>query len=167
MSNEVDERSSTSISTPSDTEIRIERVFEAPRELVWEAHADPDLLGEWLGPYDHPVTVESMDLQPGGSYRWTSPAPEGEELAFYGEYREVSPPEVMEMTFEFSGAPGHVSVDRLELEELEGGRTRLVSISTFDSKEDRDGMLQSGMETGMTEGYEKLDELVERLRSRS
>ena len=101
-----------------------------------------------------------MDLRPGGAYRWTSPGPEGEELSFYGEYREVSPPEVMEMTFEFSGAPGHVSIDRLELEELEGGRTRLVSTSRFDSKEDRDGMLAGGMERGVVEGYEKLDALL-------
>ena len=164
MTNDTQRRNDTTITTPSDTQIRIERVFEAPRELVWEAHADPELLSEWLGPHDHPVTVTEMDLRPGGSYRWTSPGPEGEELAFYGEYREVSPPEVMEMTFEFSGAPGHVSVDRLELEELEGGRTRLVSISSFDSKEDRDGMLQSGMEKGVAEGHDKLDALLARRR---
>ena len=164
MTNDTQRRNDTSITTPRDTQIRIERVFEAPRELVWEAHADPELLSEWLGPHDHPVTVTEMDLRPGGSYRWTSPGAEGEELAFYGEYREVSPPQVMEMTFEFSGAPGHVSVDRLELEELEGGRTRLVSISTFDSKEDRDGMLQSGMEKGVAEGHDKLDALLARRR---
>ncbi len=157
----------TSVTTPSDTQIRIERVFDAPRELVWEAHADPDLLGEWLGPDEYPVTVTEMDLRPGGRYRWVSPGPEGEELSFYGEYREVTPPEAIEMTFEFSGAPGHVSVDRLELEELEGGRTKLVVTSSFDNKEDRDGMLHSGMEKGVTEGYAKLDKLVERLRSRS
>lgn len=65
-----DTQNDTSITTPSDTQIRIERVFEAPRELVWEAHADPELLSEWLGPHDHPVTVTEMDLRPGGSYRW-------------------------------------------------------------------------------------------------
>ncbi|MDQ4071696.1 MAG: SRPBCC family protein [Actinomycetota bacterium] len=165
MTNET--TNTTSITTPSDTEIRMEREFDAPRQLVWEAYTDPELLGQWLGPHDHPVTVTHSDLRPGGSYRWTSPGYGDEELEFYGEYREVSPPEVLEATFEFGGAPGKVSVDRLVLEELEGGRTRLVTTSTFDSKEDRDGMLQSGMEKGVVEGHEKLDALLERLGGRS
>jgi uncharacterized protein YndB with AHSA1/START domain len=165
MTNET--RHTTSITTPSDTTIRMEREFDAPRELVWEAYTDPELLSEWLGPKDRVLTVEHMDLRVGGSYRWTTPGDDGEELAFYGEIREVREPEVIEQTFEFSGVSCSVSVDRLELEELEGGRTRLVTISTFDTKEERDGKLQSGMEKGVVEGYEKLDEVLERLAGRS
>jgi uncharacterized protein YndB with AHSA1/START domain len=153
----------TSITTPTDTTIRMERVFDAPRELVWEAYTDPDLLSQWLGPKDRTLTVEHMDLRPGGSYRWTTPGDDGEQLAFYGQIREVRAPQVIEQTFEFSGVACSVSVDRVEFEELEGGRTRAVSISTFDSKEERDGKLQSGMEKGVVEGYEKLDEVLERL----
>ncbi len=164
MSNEV--RNPTSITTPSDTQIRVEREFDAPRDLVWEAYTDPVLLSEWLGPKDRELKVTEMDLRVGGSYRWTTPGDDGEELSFTGEYREISEPEVLEATFEFSGAPGHVSVDRFELQELEGDRTRLVSITTFDSKDDRDAMLQSGMEKGVVEGHEKLDAVLERLSNR-
>jgi len=153
----------TSITTPTDTTIRMERVFDAPRELVWAAYTDPELLSEWLGPKDRAITVAEMDLRVGGRYRWTTPGDDGEELAFYGEIRELREPEAIEQTFEFSGVPGSVSVDRVEFEELEGGRTRAVTISTFDSKEERDGKLHSGMEKGVVEGYEKLDEVLERL----
>jgi uncharacterized protein YndB with AHSA1/START domain len=164
MTNET--QNDTSITTPSDTTIRIEREFDAPRELVWEAYTDPELLGEWLGPKDRDLEVTEMYLRVGGTYKWVD-STDDEELSFYGEYREIREPEVLEATFEFSGAPGHVSVDRFELEELEGGRTRLVSLTTVDSKEDRDGMLQSGMDKGVVEGNEKLDAVLERLKSRS
>ena len=101
------------------------------------------------------------DVREGGTYTWI----EG-EIRFWGEYREVRAPEVLESTFEFSGAPGHVSVDRLELQELDGGRTLAVATSSFDSKEDRDAALQSGMEKGVIEGYEKMDAVLERLSNR-
>jgi len=159
MTSDVQEHK-TSITTPSDTEIRMERTFDAPPEVLWEMHTDPELLAQWLGPHDNPVTVESIDLRVGGSYRWTASDREGGEIAFFGEYRVIEPPRVLETTFQFSGVPGFVSVDRLELEELDDGRTRLVSISTHESKESRDGMLQSGMEKGVNDGYEKLDELL-------
>ena len=148
------------ISTPDDLTIRMEREFDYPRELVWEAYTEPELLAEWLGPHTADMTVEA-DVRVGGTYTWT----EG-EIRFWGEYREVDPPNVLESTFEFSGAPGHVSVDRLELSDLEGGRTRIVTRSTFDSKEARDAALQSGMEKGVVEGYEKMDAILERLASR-
>jgi uncharacterized protein YndB with AHSA1/START domain len=150
----------TTINAQDDRQIRMEREFDYPRELVWEAYTTPDLLAEWLGPHSANMTVEA-DVRVGGKYTWT----EG-EIQFWGEYREVDPPNVLESTFEFSGAPGHVSVDRLELEELEGGRTRAVAVSTFDSKADRDAALQSGMEKGVVEGYEKMDAILERLASR-
>ncbi len=150
----------TTISAQDDLTIRMEREFDYPRELVWEAYTTPELLAEWLGPHGANMSVEA-DVRVGGKYTWTQG-----EYQFWGEYREVDPPNVLESTFEFSGAPGHVSVDRLELEELDGGRTRAVAISTFDSKEDRDAALQSGMEKGVVEGYEKMDAILERLASR-
>lgn len=159
MTNET--KHEVAISTPDDLTIRMEREFDYPRDLVWEAYTTPDLLAEWLGPHGTNMQVEA-DVREGGTYTWV----EG-EIRFWGEYREVREPEVLESTFEFSGAPGHVSVDRLELQELDGGRTLALITSTFDSKEDRDAALQSGMEKGVIEGYEKMDAILERLSNRS
>jgi uncharacterized protein YndB with AHSA1/START domain len=162
MSNEVHERHKTSITTPSDTEIRIERVFDAPRQLVWDAYHDPELLPEWLGPRELTTTVEEFDFRAGGSYRFLHTAPDGSEFVFFGDFREVVEPDYVVRTFGWEGMPGKQSVERAEFEELDGGRTRIVVTSTFDSKEDRDGMLQSGMEQGVNEGFERLDELLAR-----
>ena len=151
----------TEITTPSDTEIRIEREFDAPPELIWEAYTDPELIAEWLGPRDGEMSVQEMDVRPGGVYRYTHRSSDGSEHRFSGEFREVEAPRVLESTFKYEPIDD-VSVDRLELEEIDGGRTRLVAISTFDSKEARDGMLQSGMEKGVVEGYDKLDEQLAR-----
>ena len=156
-----DTKHQVSITTPDDLTIRMEREFDYPRELVWEAYTEPELLAQWLGPHGTNMQVEA-DVREGGTYTWI----EG-EIRFWGEYREVRAPEVLESTFEFSGAPGHVSVDRLELQELDGGRTLAVATSSFDSKEDRDAALQSGMEKGVIEGYEKMDAILERLSNRS
>lgn len=153
--------STTEITTPSDTEIRIEREFDAPPELIWEAYTDPELMAEWLGPRDGEMTVQEMDVRPGGTYRYTHRSSDGSEHRFSGEYREVEAPRVLEATFVYEPIDDF-SVDRLELEEIDGGRTRLVAISTFNSKEARDGMLQSGMEKGVVEGYDKLDEQLAR-----
>ena len=160
MTNDV--QNTTSITTEGDTVIRMEREFDAPPELVWEAYTDPELLSEWLGPHGTKLAVEA-DVREGGSYRWKE---EEAGIEFWGEYREVNRPKVLESTFEFSGAPGHGAVDRLELEELDGGRTRLVAISTYESKEDRDAAVASGMEKGVVEGFEKMDSVLERLKSR-
>jgi uncharacterized protein YndB with AHSA1/START domain len=162
MTNEVHERHKTSITTPSDTEIRIERNFDAPRQLVWEAYTDPELLPEWLGPRELTMSVDRFDFRPGGSYRFTHRDSEGNEFVFFGEIREVEEPKVIVRTFAWEGMPGKQSVERAEFEELDGERTRLVVTSSFESKEDRDGMLQSGMERGVVDSYARLDELFER-----
>jgi uncharacterized protein YndB with AHSA1/START domain len=151
----------TVITTPSDTQIRIERELDGPREAVWEAYTNPELIVQWLGPRKFTTTVETMDVRVGGTYRYISRDADGTEYAFGGEYREVSAPEILECTFVFDGIPGG-AVDRLELHELDGGRTRLVVVSTFATKEERDGMLASGMDSGVREGYERLDELLAR-----
>jgi uncharacterized protein YndB with AHSA1/START domain len=165
MTNEVHERHKTSITTPSDTEIRIERTFDAPRQLVWEAYTDPELLPEWLGPHELTMTIDEFDLRPGGSYRFTHRDSEGNEFVFFGELREVEEPKLIVRTFAWEGMAGKFSVERAELEELDGDRTRIVVTSSFDSKEDRDGMLQSGMEHGVVESYARLDELFARRQS--
>jgi uncharacterized protein YndB with AHSA1/START domain len=154
---------STAITTPSDTEIRMERVFDAPRELVWEAYTQADLMEQWLGPRDGTMSVEAMDVRPGGTYRYTHRRG-SEEFRFSGEYREVEPPRLLVATFRYEGFDSE-SVDRLELEEVDDGRTRLVAVTTFESKEDRDAMITSGMEKGVNEGHDKLDELLARQQS--
>jgi uncharacterized protein YndB with AHSA1/START domain len=160
--NEVHERNKTSVTTPTDTEIRIERTFEAPRQLVWDAYHDPALIPEWLGPRELTTTVGEFDLRPGGSYRFVHRAPDGSEFVFFGEFREVEEPNLTVRTFAWEGMPGKQSIERVEFEELDDGRTRIVITSTFESKEDRDGMLESGMEKGLNESFERLDEVLAR-----
>lgn len=150
----------TSITTPSDTEIRIERTFDAPRELVWEAYTDPETLGAWLGPHGHTFKIES-DLRPGGTYRWEDSF-DDQEIVFFGEFLEVREPELLSATFAWEDSGYPPSIDTTEFIEVEGGRTTLVTISKFESKELRDGMLQSGMEKGVNDGYDKLDEILAR-----
>src|SRR5436309_2847522 len=112
MTNEVHERHKTSITTPSDTEIRIERTFDAPRQLVWEAYTDPELLPEWLGPRELTMTVDEFDFRPGGSYRFVHRSPDGNEFAFFGEIHEVDEPNYVVRTFAWEGMPGKQSVER-------------------------------------------------------
>jgi len=153
----------TTISTPSETEVRIERVFDAPRELVWEAYTDPELLCQWLGPDRLTMTVQEMDVRSGGSYRYTHQSEEDGPFVFFGEFREVDPPRLLIQTFNFAGNDGGESVDRVEFEEISPERTRLIVTGSFESVEARDGMLRSGMEKGVNEGYEALDGLLVQL----
>ncbi|HEY7950193.1 MAG TPA: SRPBCC family protein [Solirubrobacterales bacterium] len=161
MNEETNTRHPTTVTTPSETEVRIEREFDAPRELVFEAYTDPELLTEWLGPRRLTMTVQEMDVRTGGSYRYTHSDADG-SYVFFGEFREVDPPRLLVQTFQWEGNDAPSSVDRVEFEELEGDRTRIVVTGTFDSKESRDAMLEAGMEKGVREGYEKLDELLAR-----
>lgn len=148
----------TSITTPTDTEILVERIVDAPREVVWKAYTDPELIAQWLGPRNRTMTVEEMDVRQGGRYRFIHSLGD-DHFTFYGEYRAIEKPSAIEWTFNYDGAPSE-QVDRTEFEELDGGRTRIVSTSTFVSKDDRDRMLGSGMDRGMRESFERLDELV-------
>jgi len=151
----------TEISFPSDREILITRVFNAPRDRVFQAFCDPKLIPEWWGPARYPTTVEVMDVRPGGKWRYVSRAEDGTEFGFHGEYREIVPPERVSQTFEFEGMPGHLSIDTATFEEI-GGKTRLTIRSAFASKEDRDGMVQSGMESGLRESHERFEALMAR-----
>lgn len=152
----------TTIERLSETEVRIERLFDAPRELVWEAYTEADCMAQWLGPRSVEIKVDEVDMRPGGSYRYRA-LRDGQEWKFFGEFREVEPPSLLVSTFAFEGMDGSPSVDRLELEQLDDGGTRLIATSTLETEEQCDAMLQSGMEVGVKEGYEKLDELLERL----
>jgi len=156
----VERSKSLTVATPSDLEIVMTREFDAPRELVFEAHTKCEHLTNWWGPRKYTLEVCELDFRPGGKYRFVHRGPEGvDEHGFRGEFREIVPPEKIVWTFEWEGMPGHVSVDTVTFEDL-GGRTRLTAHSLFDSKEDRDGMLQSGMEEGAGETYDRLAEYV-------
>ena len=146
------------ISTPSDREIRIERIFNAPRERVWKAMVDPKLVAQWWG-RGNKLVIERMEVERGGHWRYVEHAADGTH-GFEGRYREVTPIERVSRTFEWDGMPGHVAVETATLEDLGDGRTKLVSISLFHSVADRDGMLHSGMEGGVTQSYAALDKLL-------
>jgi uncharacterized protein YndB with AHSA1/START domain len=152
-------QSATTFATPSERELVMERVFDAPRALVFKAYTDPALIPQWWGPRRYTTTIDRLDLQPGGAWRFIQRGPDGEEHAFNGEYREVVPPERLVSTFEYEGMPGHVLLDTATFEELDG-ETRLTTRSVFQSVEDRDGMLESGMEAGATESFDRLAELL-------
>ncbi|MCE6992019.1 SRPBCC domain-containing protein [Dyadobacter sp. CY323] len=144
-------------------EFFIEREFEAPRELVFRTFNEPEFLLQWMGPSNMEMRIDKLDNRSGGSYRFVhSLCNGGGEFGFNGVIHEVSAPERLIRTFEFEGLPerGHVSLEFLTLTELPGNRTRVHIQSVFKSVEDRDGLLQSGMEGGLNEGYNKLDELL-------
>lgn len=152
------------IITPlSDTEARIERWFDAPRDLVWRAHTEPELVQRWLGPRRLRMRVEEMDVRPGGKWRFVHIDTDGTEYGFHGEYLEVVRPERIKQTWVFDGAPEASSVETLTLTEKDG-RTHLVAVAKYQKKEHVEGHLQAGMEEGMNEGYERLDELLPTLR---
>ena len=158
------EQKKLKVTTPSDIEIVMTREFDAPRELVFEAHSKCEHLEKWWGPRKYTLAVCELDFRPGGKYRFLHRGPDGlEEHGFRGEYREIVPPERIVWTFEWEGMPGHISVDTLTLEDIGGGRTKLTAHSLFDSVEDRDGMVQSGMEEGASETYDRLAEFVQTL----
>ncbi len=154
-----DQTSALQVMLPSDLEIAMTRVFDAPRELVYKAHTDPELTPRWWGQRGSTTIVDKMDVRPGGAWRFVQKAPDGSEYAFRGEYREVVPPERLAYTFEFEGMPGKVLVETITFTETDG-KTTLTSVSVFDTKEDRDGMLASGMESGAAESMDRLEELL-------
>lgn len=148
---------------PGKQELFITREFDAPRELVFRAYTDPDLIVQWLGPRGLTMVLETFEPVSGGRWRYIQTDKEGNEYGFHGVHHDVTAPERIIQTFEFEGMPesGHVILETLKLEELANGRTRVMGQSVFQSVADRDGMIQSGMEYGVNEGYERLDELLE------
>ena len=146
---------------PGKQELFVTREFDAPRDLVFKAHTDPQIFVQWIGPRNLNTNLETFEPVSGGKWRFIQKDPDGNEFAFHGVFHEVSSERVIQ-TFEFEGLPdsGHVILETVRFEELPNGRTRLSSQSVFQSVEDRDGMVQSGMEYGVNEGYEQLDEIL-------
>ena len=147
------------VADPDVPLIRIVREFDAPPEQVFRAHTDPDLVVQWLGPRNLTMTIDHFDCRSGGSYRYIH-SRDGEDFAFHGSFHEVRPAELIVQTFTFEGAPDSVALEKMVLEDLGDGRTRLTATSLVDSFADRDAFVASGMETGVVEGYERLDDVL-------
>jgi uncharacterized protein YndB with AHSA1/START domain len=154
-----DSKNGLTVSLPSDREIELKRVFDAPRELVFEAFTSCEHMRRWLGPRDMTMVSCEIDFRPGGAYRYVHRAPDGTEHGFRGEHREIVPPERIVNTFEYEGVPGHIAIQTATFDEKDG-KTTFTVIVLFDSVEDRDGMLASGMESGAAESYDRLAEYL-------
>ena len=140
--------------------VRITREFDAPPDKVFRAWTDPDLVARWLGPRSVTTRIDNWDARTGGSYRYVAER-DGQEIAsFYGSFHEVRPNERLVQTFTWEGMPDGVSLDTMTFEDLGNGRTRVVGLSVVDSMEARNAMMASGMDVGVQEGYQKLDELL-------
>ena len=139
--------------------LRITRAFAAPPEKLFRAHTDPRLVVQWLGPRRHEMRIDHYDCRTGGSYRYLHVS-DGNEFGFHGCFHEVRPSELIIQTFTFEGSPDDVALERLVLEDLGDGRTRLTATSLVESFEGRDAFVASGMEEGIRESYERLDELL-------
>ena len=148
------------LTTPSDREIHVERIFDAPRDRVFATMTDPELIPQWWGPHGTTTTVDRMDPRTGGDWRFVCRDRDGSETAFRGTYREIAAPERIVQTFEWEGMPGYVSVETATFEDLGDGRTKMTTVALYFTPEERDGMLGSGMEGGMNETYERLDAVL-------
>lgn len=142
--------------------VEFEREFDAPIDAVFRAHKEPELIKQWLGPRGYEMDIDHYDFVSQGGYRYVHRTPTGEEYAFNGVFHVVRENEFAIQTFEFEGVPDVVSIESFTFEDLGNGRTRLRGHATYPSVEARDGMVASGMEGGMREGYERLEELVAR-----
>jgi uncharacterized protein YndB with AHSA1/START domain len=149
------------IAEPGKQEIFVIREFDAPREIVFKAFSQKELLAQWVGPRDMKTRYEKFEPFAGGSYRFIQ-SRDGMEFAFHGVCHEFTKPTRIIQTFEFEGLPekGHVVLETSLFEELSNGRTRFTNQSVFQSVADRDGMVASGMEHGVVDSYERLDELL-------
>jgi uncharacterized protein YndB with AHSA1/START domain len=155
--------SKTKIQTePGVPQILISREFNAPRDLIFRAHTDPGLLVQWLGPRNLSMHVDRLENHDGGAWRFIHKDPGGNEFGFHGVHHGTPSIDGIVRTFEFEGVPGHVSLETLTLEERDG-RTLLRTNAVFQSVEDRDGMLQSGMEEGVNESWDRLEQLLAKL----
>jgi uncharacterized protein YndB with AHSA1/START domain len=152
------------VTTAGEHEIQAERWFDAPRERVWQAFTDPELIPQWWGLRSTTTIVDELELHPGGKWRFVQRSDDGSETGFRGEFREIRGPESLTWTFEWEGMPGHISTETVTFTEQDGG-TLVSTVSVFDNREDRDGMVESGMEGGMRETYDRLAELLAKVRA--
>ena len=152
------------LTLPSDTEIAMTRVFDAPRRLVFEAHSKCEHVQHWWGWRVSAMTSCKMDFRPGGAWRYVSRMDTGQEYVFSGEFREIVAPERFVWTFLYEGAPGEPCVEAFTFAEKDG-RTTLTSRTTFATKADRDALLETGMETGAAETWDRLAEYLPTLQA--
>jgi uncharacterized protein YndB with AHSA1/START domain len=146
--------------------VLITRIFDAPRDLVYKIVTDPGLIPQWWGPRAYTTRVEKMELHPGGVWRYIQNNVQGEEFAFNGVYSEIVPQEKLVYTFNFEPMPGHEVVETVTFEDIDGGKTKVTTRDVYQSLEDLEGMIKSGMETGVNESNERLTELIETHRVR-
>ena len=145
---------------PGSHELHYERTFQAPPELVYRAHTDADIVKRWWGG-NYQTVVETLEARTGGRWRYLTREGEGaEEYGFHGVFHDLVPNERIVQTFEFEGMPGHVLLETLVLEDLGNGQTKVRASSVFQSVEDRDGMIASGMESGMNDSLAQLDKVL-------
>lgn len=149
---------------PGKQEIMMTHVFDAPRELVFRAFTEPQHIANWWGPRSLTNKIDKLELRPGGLWRFVQRDADGNEFAFHGVFHEITAPARVVQTFEFEGMPGHVLLETLTLEERDG-KTLVTTKDVFQSVEDRDGMVSSGMESGSTESMERLEELLATLQA--
>jgi uncharacterized protein YndB with AHSA1/START domain len=149
---------------PGMPQIIITREFDAPRDLVFRAYTEPELLVQWLGPRDLAMTIDRYDARDGGTWRYVHTDAEGHAYGFHGVFHGTPSPAAIVQTFEFEGAPGHVKLDTTTLEDR-GRTTMMRTVSSFQSVEARDAMIASGMERGVHDSGERLAELLARLQA--
>ncbi len=147
---------------PGSHAITVTRLFDAPRELVYKAYTNPQLLPKWWGPRRYTTTVDKMEVRQGGIWRFVQRDADGNEEAFHGVYHAAIAPELLIYTFEWEGMPGHVLLETVTLAD-QAGKTLMTDLSVFQSVEDRDGMYQSGMQEGATESLDRIAELLVRV----
>jgi len=140
--------------------ISMSRVFDAPRELVWQVCTDPELVPRWWGPRYLTTVVDKMDVRVGGVWRYVQRDAEGNEYGFNGVYKEVKAPERLTYTFEFEPMAGHIATETISFEALLDGKTRITARTIYDTLEELEGVLQSGMEGGAVETWDRLGELL-------
>jgi uncharacterized protein YndB with AHSA1/START domain len=146
------------VTTPTDREIVLTRVFDAPRRLVFDAFTKPELLKRWFGPHGWSLVVCEVDLRVGGTFRFVLRGPDGTTMGMRGIYRELVPPERSVHTESFDDYPGESLVTSVLVEG--GGKTTLTATVLYPSQEVRDAVIKSGMEHGAAESYDKLAELL-------
>jgi uncharacterized protein YndB with AHSA1/START domain len=152
----------TYIIEPGKQEIIARHIFDAPRQMVFKMMMDPDLLPQWWGPKRLTTTVEKMEVKDSGAWRFVQRDASGNEFGFHGVYHSVVPFETVVQTFEFEGMPGHVILESVTYEERDG-QTLLTEHSVYQSLEDRDGMVASGMQEGSTESMDRFAELLSKV----
>ena len=147
---------------PGVPQVVVTRTFDAPRELVYRAFTEPALLVQWLGPRKYTMKIDRFDLRDGGTWRYVHSDDAGNAFGFHGVFHGEASIDGIVQTFEFEGVPGHVSMDTVTFEQT-GGKTTVRTNTVFQSVEARDGMVESGMASGMSEGYDRLQDLLAKL----